>query len=62
MALKVYEIGSTSSSPNESLCSTEKDLEDEITREMLVTRDGEIAHPKLKQLLGEADAVDGKEE
>ena len=28
------------------------DLEDEITRETLVTRDGDVVHPRVRELLG----------
>jgi NAD(P) transhydrogenase subunit alpha len=40
------------------------DMEDEITRETLVGRDGKIAHPRVRELLGiapEKDADDKKE-
>jgi H+-translocating NAD(P) transhydrogenase subunit alpha len=32
--------------------SLELDLSDEITRETLLTRDGDIVHPRVKELLG----------
>ncbi len=28
------------------------DMSDEITRETLVTRDGQVVHPRVKELLG----------
>ncbi len=28
------------------------DLQDEITRETLVTRDGEVVHPRIREALG----------
>ncbi len=37
------------------------DLEDEITRETLVTRDGEIVHPRVRELLKLAEPAAGEE-
>jgi NAD/NADP transhydrogenase alpha subunit len=34
--------------------SLELDLADEITRETLLTRDGEVVHARVKELLGAA--------
>jgi NAD(P) transhydrogenase subunit alpha len=40
----------------------EMNLEDEITREMLVTRGGDVVHPRVRELLGlPASAADVKE-
>ena len=38
------------------------DLEDEITRETLVTRGGDVVHPKVREVLGLTDgSYDGGE-
>jgi len=37
------------------------DMEDEITRETLLTRDGAVVHPRIRALLGEAEGRQGEE-
>jgi len=35
------------------------DMEDEITRETLVSRDGQVVHPRVREVLGLAEATEG---
>jgi len=37
------------------------DMEDEITRETLLTRDGAVVHPRIRALLGETEGGQGEE-